>query len=81
MTPREKLQVVHPDDDALDTLTTLGAGDINQLPVVEDANLRGLVRREDILKWLALQRRVAYAERPVCGFMTALVSATSSLAR
>jgi Zn-dependent protease/CBS domain-containing protein len=63
MTPREKLRVAHPDDDALDTLATLGAGDINQLPVIEGENLRGLVRREDILKWLALQRPVAYAER------------------
>lgn len=45
------------------TLATLGAGDINQLPVIEGENLRGLVRREDILKWLALQRPVAYAER------------------
>jgi Zn-dependent protease/CBS domain-containing protein len=59
MTPREKLRVAHPEDDALDTLATLSASDVNQLPVMEGASLCGLVRREDVLKWLALQRPIS----------------------
>lgn len=55
MTPREKLKIAHPSDDALDTLTALGTNDINQLPVIEQEHLCGLIRREDIMKWLALQ--------------------------
>jgi Zn-dependent protease len=59
MTPREKLRVAHPEDDALDTLATLSTSDVNQLPVMEGASLRGLVRREDVLKWLSLQRPIS----------------------
>ena len=56
MTGRGKLKVAHPDDDALDVLTALGTNNVNQLPVIEQERLRGLIRREDILKWLALEQ-------------------------
>jgi signal-transduction protein with cAMP-binding, CBS, and nucleotidyltransferase domain len=59
MTPREKLRVAHPEDDALDTLAMLSASDVNQLPVMEGARPRGLVWREDVLKWFALQRPIS----------------------
>lgn len=57
MTPVEQLAVAHPQDDAIDALETLARRNVNQLPVVEaDGTLRGLVRREDVLRWLALHR-------------------------
>ena len=54
MTPIKKLATVAPQDDAFEVLRMLGAREINQLPVVEGRTLRGLLRREDLLKWLAL---------------------------
>ncbi|HEY0846445.1 MAG TPA: site-2 protease family protein [Noviherbaspirillum sp.] len=54
MTPASSLRHVMPQDDVHKALTLLGDGRINQIPVVEDGVVRGLVRREDVLKWLAL---------------------------
>jgi CBS domain-containing protein len=54
MTPLEKLVTVAPDTDSITALGHLGASDLNQLPVVEGDRCIGLVRREDILKWLSL---------------------------
>ena len=54
MTPLEKLVTVAPDTDSITALGHLGAADLNQLPVVEAGRCIGLVRREDILKWLSL---------------------------
>jgi CBS domain-containing protein len=59
MTPREKLRVAHPEDDALDTLAMLSASDVNSPSGYGGASLRGLVRREDVLKWLAPQRPIS----------------------
>jgi Zn-dependent protease len=60
MTPVERLAVTGPRDDAFEALATLGRAGVNQLPVVEDGELRGLLRREDVVKWLAL-----YGEQPI----------------
>jgi Zn-dependent protease len=54
MTPLERVTWVTPRDDALEVLAILAQRDVNQLPVMEDGHLIGLVRREDILKWLSL---------------------------
>ncbi len=54
MTPREKLIVVAPDDDAADALFALSNHNVNQLPVVDQGVMVGMVRREDIMKWLTL---------------------------
>jgi Zn-dependent protease len=54
MTPLERVTWVTPRDDALEVLAILAQRDVNQLPVMEDGRLIGLVRREDILKWLSL---------------------------
>ena len=44
-----------PDSLASDALAALGQRGINQLPVVDrQGRVRGLVRREDILRWLSL---------------------------
>lgn len=54
MTPVNQLAMVTPEQGALEALEILGRRDLNQLPVVSGDVLHGLLRREDILKWLAL---------------------------
>jgi len=54
MTPADRLAIVGPGDDAAEALHKLSQRDVNQLPVVENGELRGLLRREDLLKWLSL---------------------------
>lgn len=54
MTPLERLVTVSPDTDSISALTLLGSADLNQLPVVDQGRCVGMVRREDILKWLSL---------------------------
>lgn len=54
MTPAARLATVGPDEPALEALAILGRRDLGQLPVVQGNKLLGLVRREDILKWLSM---------------------------
>ncbi len=54
MTPSRSLIQVIPQDDVHRALSLLGDGKVNQIPVVENGQVRGLIRREDILKWLSL---------------------------
>lgn len=56
MTPREDLHAIAPADKASDALSTLAERNVNQLPVVEDGKLLGLVTREDIVKWWSLSQ-------------------------
>ena len=54
MKPVDQLIVAHPGDNAFDVLTLLAQRDVNQVLVLEEGRLAGLVRRADILRWLAL---------------------------
>ena len=54
MTPAESVTTISPQDDATEVLSVLNQRTVNQVPVVEQGEIRGFVRREDILKWLAL---------------------------
>jgi Zn-dependent protease len=54
MTPFERLHSVAPSQPASSVLALLAETGVNQLPVVEDGRLLGLVTREDILKWMFL---------------------------
>jgi CBS domain-containing protein len=55
MIPTRDLQVLHPQDSAMDAFGQLGnEEDIDQIPVVEGLQLRGMVERKDIMKWLSL---------------------------
>ena len=56
MTPLVQLQVLGPSDTAGSALDRLTQHGVNQLPVVDQGRLLGLVSREDILTWLALRR-------------------------
>jgi Zn-dependent protease len=54
MTPAARLVTAKPADDAFEALVRLGRADVNQLPVLENGHLRGLLRREDLINWLTL---------------------------
>ena len=54
MRPPDQLAVARPEDDALDVLNLLAQRDINQMPVLAEDRVIGLVRRADIVRWLAL---------------------------
>ena len=57
MTPRAKLEVINPEEDAAEALHKLSERDIRQVPVVESGHLAGLLRRQDIIRWLQLQNQ------------------------
>jgi len=55
-TPASELITVTADQDAADAMFSLSRRSVNQLPVLDrDGRFCGLVRREDILKWLSLR--------------------------
>jgi len=54
MTPADQVRSVRPDDEVFEALTALAERNVNQLPVLVDGRVHGLVRREDIVRWLAL---------------------------
>lgn len=54
MTPASELAQVTPEEDTIDAMRALAQQGVAQLPVVDHGILRGLLRREDILKWLSL---------------------------
>jgi CBS domain-containing protein len=54
MTPAARLVTAKPADDAFEALVRLGRADVNQLPVLDNGRLRGLLRREDLINWLTL---------------------------
>jgi Zn-dependent protease len=54
MTGADRLAAVSPDDDGSEALNMLSEHRINQLPVIDHGTVRGLIRREDILRWLSL---------------------------
>jgi len=63
MTPIERLTTVAPGTPAAEVLALLGQRDVNQVPVVDSGRLVGLVRREDVLRWVSLHAGGA-APRP-----------------
>ncbi|HYE34108.1 site-2 protease family protein [Methylocaldum sp.] len=62
MTPAQELVSLSPKQDAVEALMLLGRRDVNQLPIVQNGELLGLVRREDILKWLSLHAGTAFTK-------------------
>jgi Zn-dependent protease/CBS domain-containing protein len=54
MTPTARLVTLSSEQDALHALELIGQRELRQLPVIRGGELLGLVRREDILKWLTL---------------------------
>jgi Zn-dependent protease/CBS domain-containing protein len=58
----EQIVGARPDEDVLEVLNVLAQRDINQVPVLENGRVVGLVRRADILRWLALHGSPAGAK-------------------
>jgi Zn-dependent protease/CBS domain-containing protein len=54
MTPRERLVVAAPFEDAQSALRKLGELDVDQLPVLDGNTLIGIVSRSDVARWLEL---------------------------
>jgi Zn-dependent protease len=61
MTPAHDLTTVTPEQASTEALQALSRREVNQLPVVKHGVVRGLIRREDILKWLTLHGEQAMA--------------------
>lgn len=52
MTPFAQVKRVHPDDDLYEVLERMTADDVNQMPVVEEGRLLGLVARDAVLSFI-----------------------------
>jgi CBS domain-containing protein len=52
MRPLEQLRTVAPDTPVVEALEVMGRGDVNQLPVVSDGRLEGIISRGRVLQLL-----------------------------
>jgi CBS domain-containing protein len=57
MTPVDALHAAVPSGSASVVMKRLGERGINQMPVLKDGRLVGLISRENLLIWLSLQQR------------------------
>jgi predicted transcriptional regulator len=62
MTPAEQLAAVAPEDQATRAVQLLAERDVDQIPVVEQGALKGIVRRRDVVKWAGLRAQTAKPE-------------------
>ncbi len=56
MTPLERLHAVAPQQSLNEVLPLMVGRDVNQVPVVEDGRLVGVLSREDIMRFLEIRR-------------------------
>ena len=56
MTPLERLHTVSPQHSLSEVLPLMVGRDVNQVPVVEDGRLVGVLSREDIMRFLEIRR-------------------------
>jgi len=54
MTPDDRLATASPSENADEALRRLAARDVDQLPVIEQGRLLGMLRRADVLRWIEL---------------------------
>ncbi len=54
MTPLENVSTLAPEEEASEALRLLSEADVEQLAVVEGGRVRGIVRRQDLVRWLTL---------------------------
>jgi len=54
MTPADGLAAASPAESAEEALRRLAARDVDQLPVIEQGRLLGMLRRGDVLRWIEL---------------------------
>jgi Zn-dependent protease len=58
MTPLESLKSVRPDEDLSSVLQILIENDINQVPVIQDRNVIGLIGRDNILSFVNVRSQL-----------------------
>jgi Zn-dependent protease len=61
MTPVEFVPCLQPTDDAGEALTRMVSGNIENMPVVENGNLKGLVSRRDIMNFFKIKSDLGVA--------------------
>jgi CBS domain-containing protein len=54
----ERLKYVKPDEDLNTVLQTMAQNDINQVPVVKDSNIVGIVARDNIINFINVMGEV-----------------------
>jgi CBS domain-containing protein len=52
MTPVDKLKMAHPDQNALNILEQMDESNINQMPVVSEGRIIGLITRDNLIRLL-----------------------------
>jgi Zn-dependent protease/predicted transcriptional regulator len=52
MVPQEEIEAVSPREDAMDAFQKLIKQEVRQIPVVQNGELVGMLRRKDFLRWL-----------------------------
>ncbi len=62
MIPLERLHVASPQQNLSDVLPLMNGQDVNQLPVVQDGRLLGVLSRDAILRSLAVQRSLGVSQ-------------------
>jgi Zn-dependent protease/predicted transcriptional regulator len=60
MTSFDRLHAVSPDEDLRQVLQLMARQDINQVPVVEDGRLLGMISRSDILRLIQTRRELQH---------------------
>jgi CBS domain-containing protein len=58
MTPFDKLKWVRPDEELSSVMRILSEGDVNQVPVVLDNKIIGMVTRENLLNFVQVRSRL-----------------------
>lgn len=64
MTPGEELVCVNPDECASEAFDKLSRRDVRQVPVIENGQLVGVLRRSDVVKWLQFQSESEIEQEP-----------------
>jgi CBS domain-containing protein len=52
MVPADQLKVASPDQDALSVMEQMDENDINQMPVVDEGRVIGLITRDNLIRFL-----------------------------
>jgi len=55
MTPVDKLKVAYPDQDALSMLEQMDEDDIDQMPVVSEGRVIGIITRDNLIRFLRIR--------------------------
>jgi len=58
MTPVDRLKIAHPDQDALSILEQMDEAGINQMPVVSESRVIGLIARNNLIRFLHIRSQL-----------------------